>query len=56
LTPGSANDSFLKVGNYDVKGVKTPPPQKKINATLLSTDSSGHLLPGLQRPIKLERF
>jgi len=32
LTSGSANDSFFKVGNYDVKEDKTPPPQKKINA------------------------
>ncbi|KAG1940741.1 hypothetical protein F2P79_016335 [Pimephales promelas] len=28
----SANDSFLKVGNYDDKEDKTPPPQKKINS------------------------
>ncbi|XP_077078846.1 alpha-N-acetylgalactosaminide alpha-2,6-sialyltransferase 5b [Siphateles boraxobius] len=28
----SANDSFFKLGNYDVKEDKTPPPQKKINA------------------------
>jgi len=33
LTPASAKDSFLKVGNYDVIEDKTQPPQKKINAT-----------------------
>jgi len=32
LTPASANDSFFKVGNYDDKEDKTPPPQKKINS------------------------
>ncbi|XP_077083460.1 serine/threonine-protein kinase pim-2-like [Siphateles boraxobius] len=32
LSRGSANDSFFKLGNYDVKEDKTPPPQKKINA------------------------
>jgi len=32
LTPASANNSFFKVGNYDVKEDKTQPSQKKINA------------------------